>query len=197
MAEVNKSDKRYVKCEKLLRSALMSLMSKNDFQKITIQEIADTAGVGRATFYKHYDDKADLLKAIEQQMITDIQVLLSIPAEIGESSQERNARKAFALLSYLDENVETACVLLGVGGPADFQEEIIKVLWNGFYKGNKNFCDIVKQASLPQMYVSSFLRGYYTLLQTWLSKSERESPKEVIKNVGKMHRVLRAWMDDA
>jgi hypothetical protein len=40
---------------------LTQLMTEKDFDKITINEIADRANVNRGTIYLHYMDKADLL----------------------------------------------------------------------------------------------------------------------------------------
>lgn len=44
--------------------ALGKLLTKNDFDDISIQEISDKADLTRATFYLHYPDKAALLQAM-------------------------------------------------------------------------------------------------------------------------------------
>lgn len=47
--------------KKLLKKSLIELLSTHRFEKITVQEIIDTADVSRATFYKYYKDKYDLM----------------------------------------------------------------------------------------------------------------------------------------
>ena len=41
--------------------ALMQLMEKKPYDKITVSDIADKAGVARPTFYRNYDDKEDVV----------------------------------------------------------------------------------------------------------------------------------------
>jgi len=48
----------------LLLESLRELMIRNVFEKITIKQICDRAGVIRATFYNYYEDKYDCLNAI-------------------------------------------------------------------------------------------------------------------------------------
>lgn len=52
-----------------LRDALIQLIHERDYEKITVQDIAERAAVNRATFYLHYRDKLDLLeKSVEEMM---------------------------------------------------------------------------------------------------------------------------------
>jgi len=47
----------------MLQSALLTLMQSRAFDEIAVQDIAEAATVNRATFYDHYTDKYDLLRA--------------------------------------------------------------------------------------------------------------------------------------
>jgi AcrR family transcriptional regulator len=57
----DREDLRVQRTHKLLWEALMSLMTEQDFEKISVKDICDRAMVHRTTFYKHYEDKYDLL----------------------------------------------------------------------------------------------------------------------------------------
>lgn len=61
-----KEDLRVKRTKKALFDAFFSLISSKPFDEITINELCDTAGVRRATFYKHYSDKFDFLTAYTQ-----------------------------------------------------------------------------------------------------------------------------------
>lgn len=44
-----------------ITTALFKLMSSNDFSEISVSDIARKAGVGRATFYRHFKHKEDII----------------------------------------------------------------------------------------------------------------------------------------
>jgi AcrR family transcriptional regulator len=56
-------DRRAVRTRALLLQALPALMAERGFERLTIQNIIDRAGVGRATFYAHFENKEELLAA--------------------------------------------------------------------------------------------------------------------------------------
>lgn len=43
-------------------TALFKLMNKYDYTKISVSDIAQKAGVGRATFYRHFKNKEDIIE---------------------------------------------------------------------------------------------------------------------------------------
>ena len=57
-------DPRVTRTRKLIRDALGSLLAENNFEAITVQDIAERATVNRATFYAHFTDKFALLDAM-------------------------------------------------------------------------------------------------------------------------------------
>lgn len=60
-------DLRVRRTHKLLWEALVTLMTEREFETISVKEICDRAMVHRTTFYKHYEDKYDLLAHGMQQ----------------------------------------------------------------------------------------------------------------------------------
>lgn len=50
----------------MLMNALAKLLTQKEFDKISVQEIADEATLNRATFYLHYQDKPALLQAMTE-----------------------------------------------------------------------------------------------------------------------------------
>lgn len=56
-----RSDPRILRTRNALGNALVQLMTERAFESITVQDVLDRAGVGRSTFYVHYDGKDDLL----------------------------------------------------------------------------------------------------------------------------------------
>ena len=53
-------DARAVRTRAALSSALIALMDGRPFDDISVQEICERAGVGRSTFYAHFQDKDEM-----------------------------------------------------------------------------------------------------------------------------------------
>jgi AcrR family transcriptional regulator len=58
------TDPRIRRTRQLLQQALATLLHTRDFDKLSVQEITEAAGVNRATFYAHYPDKFALLECM-------------------------------------------------------------------------------------------------------------------------------------
>ena len=50
-------DRRRRKTREAIFSAFIALLSKKDFEQITVGEIIEKADIGRATFYAHFETK--------------------------------------------------------------------------------------------------------------------------------------------
>ena len=58
-----KEDLRVRRTKKALFTAFITLVHEKAIDEITVNELCETAGIRRATFYKHYSDKYDFLTA--------------------------------------------------------------------------------------------------------------------------------------
>jgi len=65
-------DPRIKRTRLLLQQALGKLLSEKDFDRISVQDIAEAATVNRATFYDHYPDKFALLECMVGQRFADL-----------------------------------------------------------------------------------------------------------------------------
>src|ERR1700739_1839349 len=66
------TDPRIRRSRNMLMEALAKLLTKKDFDDISIQEIAAEATLNRATFYLHYPDKDALLQAMTAARFRDL-----------------------------------------------------------------------------------------------------------------------------
>lgn len=60
--ENKKEDLRIQRTYKLLFDSLLSLLSEKSFESISVTDICEKAMIHRTTFYKHFEDKYELLK---------------------------------------------------------------------------------------------------------------------------------------
>jgi AcrR family transcriptional regulator len=65
------SDARVVRTREALREAMMALAAESPIEAITVRAIAARAGVGYATFFRHYSDKEALLAHVAERLIQD------------------------------------------------------------------------------------------------------------------------------
>ena len=194
MHETNKADKRYVKSEARLREAMIELLDREPFAAITIKKITDEAGVGRATFYKHYNDKTELLTAVEDELRADIIAVLAKKQEGSNRSAAR--KKVIALFNFLEANIRAAQVLLGPDGPADFQEEIREILWDGFHASSSKFKDVMRRSGLSVEYLKLANYTHFLVMQAWLRKKDREAPEELAEVMAKLTDISNDWIHE-
>jgi AcrR family transcriptional regulator len=71
---MEKLDRRVRRTRRRLRDALIQLILKKGYDKVTIQDITDTADLSRATFYLHYNDKDELLAGSLEEMFDELMV---------------------------------------------------------------------------------------------------------------------------
>ncbi|ANS73782.1 TetR family transcriptional regulator [Paenibacillus yonginensis] len=64
---VNLQDPRVLRTRQLIREAFRELLRNEEFEAITIKDIAKKATINRGTFYAHYEDKYALLDEITEQ----------------------------------------------------------------------------------------------------------------------------------
>ncbi len=68
-----KIDRRILKTQESLKTAVIELMNEKKFDEITIQDIADRANVNRGTLYLHYQDKFDLLDKLIEMHLAELE----------------------------------------------------------------------------------------------------------------------------
>ena len=84
---VNKSESKYYNTARLMDTALLELLDKNDFEYITVKQICLKAGVNRSTFYLHYESTADLLEEAIENLFDDLKKYYSQDGAIDLKSE--------------------------------------------------------------------------------------------------------------
>lgn len=66
------NDKRKTQSAKLICKGLEELMRTQDYNDISVTQIVNASGVGRATFYRLFDDKSDVVLYQMESVFTDL-----------------------------------------------------------------------------------------------------------------------------
>ena len=110
--------------KRLLAQSLMDLMTTTPLEKISVNDIVDHAGVGRNTFYYHFEDKYDLVNWYFQSGVTQFLVERSAYASWNALLE--------AVEDYLLENKVFYCNALAYTGQNSLQEYVFEYLCSIF-----------------------------------------------------------------
>ena len=69
MAYSHKIDPRAMRTQTALQAAFRKLLNEKPFQKISVKEITEEAGIARHTFYNHYETKDELLNSFLDEIL--------------------------------------------------------------------------------------------------------------------------------
>lgn len=69
-------DRRIRRTRRRLSRALLELALERPFEAITIRDLTDRAGIGYATFFRHYDGIEDLLRNMLDELLSELLALL-------------------------------------------------------------------------------------------------------------------------
>ncbi|MCR4896008.1 MAG: TetR/AcrR family transcriptional regulator [Lachnospiraceae bacterium] len=61
-------DKRVIRTKQAIRDAFWTLLEERNFEKISVSDLADRAGINRKTFYAYYDSLDALVEEVEDDL---------------------------------------------------------------------------------------------------------------------------------
>jgi AcrR family transcriptional regulator len=121
----NQNDPRVLRTQKLLQEALIDLNTERGFDAITVKDIAKRAAVNRATFYRHYQDKFDLLEQIFQEAVSQFAGDLGPPGEVARTIHPEDPPERWVkLFEHFTEHKRLYLALLGSRGSSWFVARI-------------------------------------------------------------------------
>lgn len=174
-------DRRQQKTRAAIFTAFSTLLAEKSYSKITVQEIIDTANVGRTTFYAHFETKDDLLKALCEELFGHIiSNALDCTHTHGLYSDRNAPESVFChLLQHLQEDENNILELLSCESSElflrYFKDSLNELIQNQFVNQNrKNNTDI------PQDFLVNHISGSFVEMVLWWIKGRmRQSPEEL------------------
>ncbi|WP_353419409.1 TetR family transcriptional regulator [Staphylococcus delphini] len=183
-------DRRIRKTTNAIKSALIQLLKTEPLDKITIQQIADTADVHRATFYQHYYDKYDLLDQIEYEVLEKMRVNFNDKAkQLKALNSVEEAAIVFkeipkAMLTMISEDIERYQVLLSSGRNHEIEQKIGDMIALNIKSLLPNPDEI---EGIPFRYFHAFVLGsMWSLMRTWVLDEERLPIDAQVENIYKL-----------
>jgi len=118
----NLEDLRVRRTRKLLQQALLEAASEKGFAHVTVRDITERAMVNRTTFYRHYEDKYDLLAHYIEELseLIDSNEGETSPGNQPLPSLDTPPSGLAKLLQHMQANADFYRVMLGKQGDPTF-----------------------------------------------------------------------------
>ncbi len=174
-------DRRQQKTRAAIFTALSTLLAKKGYSKITVQEIIDTANIGRTTFYTHFETKDDLLKALCEELFGHIIDSASDRTHThGLYSDKAAPESIFChLLQHLQEDENNILELLSCESSGlflrYFKDSLNELMQNRFVNQNRK-----SNTDIPQDFLVNHLSGSFVeMVLWWITGQMKQTPEEL------------------
>jgi AcrR family transcriptional regulator len=179
----NVEDLRVRRTHKLLQKALIELTIEKGFADVTVHDIAERAMVNRSTFYRHYQDKYDLLSRYmaELSQLMDSQESETVLAAGRDAVPDTTPAGLVRLLKHMQENADFYRVMLSKkGDPAFCAEGFRPYIEQGIRRMLPNE-DLAADPSRPpvDLSVSYVLHAGVGAILWWLENEQRCSAEQL------------------
>ena len=180
----DKEDLRVQKTKKALSEAFIALLSEKTFEEITVNELCDTAGVRRATFYKHYDDKFSFLTAYTRALRARFDNKIW---KLGDPAPNKDYYVAYGkrIITFISENMTAIRNIID----SELFPLVLSVILEQNYKDTCEHLEKSVSAGMPLVAsvpatASMIAGGVASVIYTWLKVDKKKTPDEVAEEIG-------------
>ena len=174
----DRPDRRFIRTEKLIKAAFISLLTEKSFAEISIIDIADRAEIGRGTFYKHYADKHALLSSFEERIRRDLEQ--KPYPKFMQNREDYVRKKILYRYQYFAEHIDMMRSLFGPNGDAAFQQRMRDFIWKEVHIEDDEIALMERRENIPREYLEIINSSASFFFDVWVQKENRESPEDVV-----------------
>ena len=182
LVEEKKPDRRVIKTKRAICNAFASLLSKKNFNDITIKEVADLADVNRKTVYNYYSGIHEILDDIENQVVN---AYANAVRSFNFREEIKNPYKLFENLTLiLNNNIDFYSSLLKLDTNSKLSQKIISNL-------KSKVCDELRNQNIfPEdkldFIVSFVISGMIAAYQSWFNSDRERTLLEFSQDMGRI-----------
>lgn len=174
-------DRRQRKTRETIFNAFTELLSKKEFNQITVGEIIEKADIGRATFYAHFETKDFLLKELCEELFCHI-----FDTTNGHQSNHKHIFECDApnsvflhLFQHFQKNDNNILGLLSSQNNELFLQ-YFKCNLKNLVTTQLNLFDSKKSEKLPESFwINHISSTFVETLKWWLDNGRKESPETI------------------
>ena len=174
-------DRRQIKTRNAIFDAFAGLLSEKNYSRISVQDIIDSANVGRSTFYAHFETKDLLLSELCEELFDHI-TNTAVEHHYTAETHSANSRNDPVFLHHLRHLCDNDRNILGLLSSQNNE------IFMGYFKGNlkrlirSRYADRLKNTDprLPEDYlVNHISAAFVETVGWWLSQKKREEPEQI------------------
>jgi AcrR family transcriptional regulator len=173
------TDPRIRRTRQLLQQALGKLLAAKEFDKISIQEIADAATVNRVTFYDHYPDKFALLDGMVSARFHDLLTQRGIT--FNGTCASALSGMVHAIIDFLTLTPGVACRAPQHQMEPHLESAIIGVVRGMLLHGLSQHQN--PDGPTPELTAAALSWAMYGAVKEWLRTPDRSSGDEIVPTV--------------
>lgn len=179
------SDRRILKTRSALRDAMILLMERGEFDRVSVNELCDTADINRGTFYNHYQSKEDLLAVCEAEVLQGLEDVMLDIANLSLSSaifclvSKKPVKPIVQAFEALKLEGTFLHAVLGPNGDPSFTpvlreclcEKLVRSILNEQYRDSDD--------PFVNYYIAFYSSAYFGLIMHWIGTGMNESAEEM------------------
>jgi AcrR family transcriptional regulator len=180
------TDPRVRRTQHVLREAFLALVLEQGFEVVRVSEIITRAGVNRATFYRHYRSKRDLLRSWTQEVghLLDAQVGSLDDPRINEGSETYLPAVAVTIFEHIAMHAPYYCLMLGRHGLSSIANDMESQIC-AFLQRHPQLLEFASSDIPAEMRMRGYAAEFVGVVKWWL---EHPSPPPAVQ--------VAAWMWD-
>ncbi len=174
---MNEEDKRVIRTRSQLTDALIALSCEEGYDAVTVQSLAERAGINYRTFYRHYESKDDLLQDVLQSTLADLRRTMPppTPREMNNPDFEAIARrKGRILYQYVADNSNIFQLLMQSGPVA------LEPIQHYARAETEHFFENMPQDDIPhELIANHMIAASFAMIHWWLENEMPYPPEKM------------------
>ena len=185
-------DPRIRRTLQFIYDAIIALMDEKGFGHTTVRDITERAGINRATFYLHFQDKHDLLDRIVDERMEQFEAAFSLPPDFKADDFIRNAESPPASFirqfEHIAEHARFYKVMLGPNGLPGFARRMEQAIRESLYHRSVIAQPYDNHLQIPRELVIRYTTSAHLgIILYWLEQGMSYSPAYMAGQLIRLH----------
>jgi len=185
---VERGQRQGERSKSALIKAFAELLQRQSYQSITIQTITERANIGRSTFYRHFQSKADVLVEMHKDLFTG----LALGVLAASNAQTANPPSGLVrMLALFKQAGALPISLTSLGEDADYVFRQISLLLCQSIEEKLHAAWVEQESTIPFSLLAQAMTGIYMSLLRGVAENQSAfSPELLAETITRLNHAL-------